>query len=383
MRVLHVVTLLSPDGAYGGPVRVACNQAEELRRRGHQIVLTAAVSGADAEPAGLDVRGFPATTAIPKVGFAGLRARGMTRWLRRHVREFDVVHVHLARDLVTLPAARIVRSAGVPLIVQTHGMIDPSDRLLARPLDRFWTVPILRSAAAVLHLTPREATDLAAVAGPGAELPLRELHNGVPLPAADSPGAGPDGTPEVLYLARMHPRKRPELFVRLAARLHAEGVAARFAMVGPDEGAADPTRQLIDSLAAPVRWEGPLPPQHTAERMARASVYVLASVDEPYPMSVLEAMARGLPVVVTDSCGLAPLIRENACGIVVRSDDLDSLTAAVRELLLQPHIRAEMGAAAARLVRDRLSMNGVAERLEQIYREAHGVVPAGELGVRL
>lgn len=381
MRVLHVVTLLSADGAYGGPVRVAVNQAAALGRRGHEVVLTAAVSGPDAEPAGLEVRGFPAATAIPGVGFAGLRARGMTRWLRRHVREFDLVHVHLARDLVALPAARIARSAGVPLVVQTHGMIDPSDKLLARPLDRFWTVPVLRSAAAVLHLTPREATDLATVAGPGTKLPLRELHNGVPRPASN-PTVAADDSPEVLYLARLHPRKRPELFVRMAARLEADGVAARFAMVGPDEGAAESTRRLIGELSVPMSWEGPLPPHRTTERMARASVYVLASVDEPYPMSVLEAMALGLPVVVTDTCGLAPLIAEHACGVVVPSDDLNALTAAVRELLRQPRIRAAMGAAGARLVRERLSMSGVAERLEQIYFEAAGAVPAREPGVR-
>ncbi|MFD4430696.1 glycosyltransferase, partial [Nocardia sp. NPDC058497] len=94
MRVLHVVTLFSPDGAYGGPVRVACNQAQELTGRGHRVALTAAVSGADAVPSGLEVHGFPAGTAIPGAGFAGLRARGMISWLRRHVREFVVVHVH-------------------------------------------------------------------------------------------------------------------------------------------------------------------------------------------------------------------------------------------------------------------------------------------------
>ncbi|MGM7646581.1 glycosyltransferase [Nocardia sp. JW2] len=373
MRVLHVVTLFSPDGAYGGPVRVACNQARALTDRGHRVALTAAVSGADAVPGELEVHGFPAGTAIPGAGFAGLRARGMISWLRRNVREFDVVHVHLARDLVTLPAARIVLAAGVPLVLQTHGMIDPSDKLLARPLDRFWTVPTLRAAAAVLHLTAREAADLTAVAGQ--QLPLRELQNGVPIPSVERPDAGPDEVPEVLYLARLQARKRPELFVRMAARLRDEGIPARFRMVGPDEGSAVAIEKLIDDLVTPVRWEGALAPQHTAGRMARAGVYVLPSVDEPYPMSVLEAMALGLPVVVTDTCGLAPLIEDNGCGIVVRSDDLEALTTATRKLLQQLRLRREMGEAGARLARTQLSMAGVAERLEQVYRGVCAVRP--------
>ena len=51
------------------------------------------------------------------------------------MRDYDVVHVHVARDFVTLPAATIARRAGVPYVLQPHGMIDPSDHALARPLD--------------------------------------------------------------------------------------------------------------------------------------------------------------------------------------------------------------------------------------------------------
>ena len=372
MRILQVVTLVSPDSAYGGPVRVAENQCTALLSRGHDVHLAAGVRGYDSVP---DMVGavpatlFPVRTTIPRIGFAGLRAAGLVRWVRRHAAEFDVAHVHLARDFVTLPAALALVRAGVPVVAQPHGMIDASNRMLARPLDHYLTKPVLRAASSVLHLTPREFDDLAGVAGDS--IALRELHNGVPetTVSADVERTA-DG--EVLFMARLHPRKRPTMFVRMAAALVDAGVDARFTLVGPDEGEGAAVANLIDefSLHGRVTYEGPLAPAQSITRMGRAKVYVLPSVDEPYPMSVLEAMSVGLPVVVTDTCGLAPLIATAGCGLVVASDDIDSLVAAVRTILETPGLAGEMGENARRTVADRLGMSAVVDILEQNYRRA-------------
>jgi glycosyltransferase involved in cell wall biosynthesis len=75
-------------------------------------------------------------------------------------------------------------------------------------------------------------------------------------------------------------------------------------------------------------------------------------------------------VVVTDTCGLAPLITESRCGIVVRSDDIESLTGAVRAILDTPGLAGEMGENARRAVAQRLGMPAVADILEQSYRRA-------------
>jgi glycosyltransferase involved in cell wall biosynthesis len=372
MRILQVVTLVSPDSAYGGPVRVAENQCTELLRRGHDVRIAAGVRGYDSVPdtvGAVPAQLFPVKTTIPRVGFAGLRAAGLVQWVRDHAAEFDVAHVHLARDFVTLPAALALLRSGTPVVVQPHGMIDASDRLLAKPLDHFLTKPVLRAASSVFHLTPREFDDLAGVAGDS--IALRELHNGVPE-ASDCDDAGRTGDDEVLFLARLHPRKRPKTFVQMAAALVEAGIDARFTLVGPDEGEGAAVANLIEqsSLQSQVTYEGALEPAQSISRMRRAKVYVLPSVDEPYPMSVLEAMSVGLPVVVTDTCGLAPLISESRCGIVVGSDDVDSLTTAVRTILETPGLAREMGENARRTVTQRLGMSAVADLLEQNYWRA-------------
>jgi glycosyltransferase involved in cell wall biosynthesis len=158
----------------------------------------------------------------------------------------------------------------------------------------------------------------------------------------------------------------------MAAALVEAGIDAHFSLVGPDEGEGAAVANLIEqsSLQFRVRYEGPLKPAQSISRMRRAKIYVLPSVDEPYPMSVLEAMSVGLPVVVTDTCGLAPLVAASACGLVVASDDVESLTDAVRTILETPGLASEMGENARRTVTQRLGMSAVADMLEQSYRRA-------------
>ncbi|MBT2588233.1 PqqD family peptide modification chaperone [Arthrobacter sp. ISL-95] len=175
---------------------------------------------------------------------------------------------------------------------------------------------------------------------------------------------------EFLYLARLHRRKRPTVLVEAAAMLattcdkHIE-----VAFVGPDEGEESKVRRQIQATGTSdwITIEGPLTPGSTLDRMRRASVYVLPSVDEPFPMSVLEAMSVGVPVIVTDSCGLAPFIAESGAGIVANSS-VEALSAAMRRFVEEPGLRASAAAAAVELARERFSMYAVTSQLEDVYQ---------------
>ena len=219
-------------------------------------------------------------------------------------------------------------------------MVVPSRHPLAGPLDAVWTRKLLRDARAVLYLTEQEREQLGEVAR--AKLRLVPVGNGVP----DYPPAGrPPGPPEVLFVARMHARKRPLVFVEMAKALLDEGLDARFTLVGPDEGEGTALRAALKSDPR-ISWEGALPPTAIPRRMAAASVYVLPSVREPYPMSVLEAMSVGLPVVVSADCGLAPLVERVRCGIVTEGE-MPAFAAAVKSILGNPTSRSGDGRAGA------------------------------------
>ena len=315
MRILQVVSLLSPDGAFGGPARVAINQSAALIRKGHDVTLAAGTRGYPIPPTdigGVPLRLFPARTLLPGLGFPGMWVPGLIRWFDAHAGDFDVVHFHFGRDLMVLPVAALARRLRLPYVLQTHGMVIPSRNPLAGPLDTLWTRRLLADARAVFYLTDLERTQLREVAH--AEITLAQLHNGVP----DYP-AGPErtGVTEVLCLARLHARKRPTLFVAVAKQLLAEGLDARFTLVGPDEGEAAAVQAAIGGETR-ITWAGAIDPADAPSRLAKATAYVLAAEREPYPMAVLEAMSVGLPVVVCDDCGLAPTIAETRAGVVTK-----------------------------------------------------------------
>lgn len=179
---------------------------------------------------------------------------------------------------------------------------------------------------------------------------------------------------EFLYLARLHRRKRPVVLVEAAAML-AQTIGKRIevAFVGPDEGEESRVRQQIRATGTSdwIRVEGPLEPGSTLERMRKAAVYVLPSIDEPFPMSVLEAMSVGVPVIVTDSCGLAPFIADAGAGLVCDAS-VEGLSAALRRFVDEPGLRASSSAAALHLARNQFSMEVVSNQLEDVYQSLSG-----------
>lgn len=397
MRVLHAVTLHSPTHAFGGPVRVALNLAQGLRARGHEARLLALGDGFGApgpaetgraaprgerlptEVEGVPARLFQARRLLP-LGFSGITSPALLAAAGRVVRDADIVHVHLARDLVTLPVALAALRAGKPLVLQTHGMVDPSDRLLAKVLDALAVRRVLRRASAVLYLTGHERRGLEAVAAgkrgpladpgsqarsgdPGGPLRLVRLVNGVP---AQEARPTPSGPPRILYAARLQARKRPQDFVAAVPEILRHHPEAEFVVAGPDEGELASVQALISrlGLGERVHCPGPLSAGEMLAELRHAHVYVLPSVDEPFPMSVLEALAAGTPAVVTRSNGLAGDIADAGAGRVV--DGAPELAGAVLELL-DPATAGAASTAARKLAAESFSMDAVLDTLLGVY----------------
>ncbi|MEN2740518.1 glycosyltransferase [Microbacterium sp. X-17] len=368
MKIAQVVTYLSPDGAFGGPTRVAEAQCAALAEQGHEVQLFAAApidAPAETLVDGYRLRLFPARRLSSRLGFAGMRAVGLTPALRREAPFLDVAHVHLARDLVTLPAARALKRTGVPYVVQPHGMIDASDRVLAGPVDALWTRSALREAERVLTLTSQEDDDMASIE-PRAQ--VSRIRNGIRV---ETPPAYEGREQIVLFLARLHPRKRPVAFVEMAALVSARCPEARFVLAGPDEGELAAARQAVDrlGLAAVVEIHGAVSPDQTDALLRSAGVYVLPSVGEVFPMTVLEAFRAGTPVVVTDSLGISDDCREYEAAIVT-DGSVPSLADAVASVLNERDQALVLRSGALDYLRERLDISSVALSLSALYEGA-------------
>jgi glycosyltransferase involved in cell wall biosynthesis len=344
---------------------VAAAQCEALASLGHDVTLFAAApvdTASSRELNGYLEQLYPAKRLSARLGFAGMHAPGLRSRLSTGG-DFDIAHVHLARDLVTLPAIRSFERAGVPTVAQPHGMIDRSQRPLAALIDGLATRRALEQARAVLSLTAEEDGELAHVA-PRAR--VRRIANGIRIPPIPSYS---DRDDEVLFLARLHPRKRPLTFIAMAELVAEQHASTRFTLVGPDEGEGAAVQAAIERsrFRDRIEWRGAASPDDTATLLAGAAAFVLPSVGEVFPMTMLEAFAAGTPTVATDSLGIADDCREYGAAAIT-DGSTQQLALAVRKVLEDPDHASELRRGGERFLRERLDIDAVAAQLEQLYQ---------------
>ncbi|MGY1774398.1 glycosyltransferase [Geodermatophilus sp. SYSU D00804] len=366
LRIAHVVPYVSQDGGYGGPVAVAVEQSRSLAAMGHQVSLLGGWDGqAELHVPGVEVHLERTRRVLPSGHFSALFAPGVARRLREL--DSDIAHLHLPRDLtVTAAALRLKRSTTVA-IAQTHGMVTPSSGRVTRTFDRFWMRPALRGIRHQVVLHDREPT-LVSSGLVDAHCEVHVVPNGVRSPESHAAWQSP---PEVLYCSRLHPRKRPQVFVELAARLLASGVNARFSLIGADEGSLAHVMDLVEhhGMGDAVRYEGALPHSQVIARLTRAQCFVLPSVDEPFPMALLEALSVGLPSVLTDSTGISDELRRNG-GAHVTDGSVEQMTEAVRTVIESDASGWSQLSAEALGAAQRYSADKMRDRLVEVYQAA-------------
>ncbi|MDQ0695171.1 glycosyltransferase [Streptomyces sp. W4I9-2] len=380
MKILHVVTLHTPDHAFGGPTRVAFNLSRVQRAAGDDARVMALGDGfpegeLPGRVEGVPVHLFQARHLLPMFEVSGITSATLLRTARRMMRGADLVHVHLMRDLVTLPAALLALVSRTPLVVQTHGMIDPTEKKVAQLTDLLGVRKVLREADAVLHLTEMERVDVNDVAAPVPLTRTVRLVNGV-RPQERKPARDPGRPPTVLFLARIQERKRPEDFVSAMPHVLARHPDARFVLAGPDTGALAGTLALARKLgvADSLDHVGPLEHDQVLAADREADVYVLPAIEEPFPVSVLEAMSVGTPVVITRTCGQAPDVAGAGAGRVIDSRvgedaaNARKVADAILELL-EPEAAERAGKAAWELVNEQFTIEAVTATLRRTYED--------------
>lgn len=155
-------------------------------------------------------------------------------------------------------------------------------------------------------------------------------------PRSDEGRRADESDMSCLYVGQISHRKGVHVLLD-AARLLC-GMAVTFQLVGP---LVSP--EVLDALPENVRWVGRTPHQGVAEAMRAADVFVLPSLEDAYGLVVVEAMASGLPVVVTEQVGASEAIRQGREGFIVPAGDPMALAGAIRRLAESEELRGRMG----------------------------------------
>jgi glycosyltransferase involved in cell wall biosynthesis len=318
--------------------------AAELERRRPGSVLTYFVLGAPAGPAW----GDGSLQVVPVPG--GHLRRSLL--LRRRLREMhragaiDVVATQSATDEGWIALGSVGRK-GVPVVAQLHG--DPfSPAHLATGRARRL---VRRARMKVMErLLPRYA----AIRVVGTELVAHVEARGarravvIPVPSMDdATQAEVERGANVLYVGRMTPEKRLDVWVEVAAFVRHRRPDVSFDLVGDGPDRARTEEQVADlGLGDAVRFHGFLPHDRLAPLYSQAGVFLLTSDHEGFGRVLVEAARAGTPVVSTDIPGPRDVVTDGVTGHLRPGNDVEALGEAVLALLDDPAAAATMGNAA-------------------------------------
>lgn len=294
-------------------------------------------------------------------------ARGLGRLVDELVRRRPaLVYLHSASDASfwrKAIAAGLTRLARRPYIVHVHGGAFADFYRRSRPPAQWVIRRMLRGARAVITLTPSWARELQAITG----RPTVTIPNPVRVPAGR---ADPARRPaHVVTLARIGPEKGSFVLVRAFAAIAGDHPGARLVLAG--DGSQEEARRVAEETGVADRLDltGWIGPDARDALLAEAAVFVLPSRIEGLPVSMLEAMAHALPVVVTPVGGIPDAIDDGVTGVLVPIDDVERLAAAIGGLLADPARATAMGAAAREVVAGTYELDAVAVRIGDLIAE--------------
>jgi glycosyltransferase involved in cell wall biosynthesis len=343
MRMLVCVPWYAPARGLGGIVTVALATVKGALDAGHEVtvattdarLLSSRVpADAPAEPRGARVVRFPnlshrlASTNVPL-------PRGLRSWLRDHIREFDVVLLLEVYSSVSVLGARAASRAGVPYVLAANGTLPATpERGRAVPKRVFlelWGRRTVREASACLYLSENEREEYLAA---GAE-PSRLYAMPPPLELPDPGTVSRDPAPTVLYLGQLHPIKRIDVLIDAFARVRAALPDARLEVAGAPTAHGETLKAQVAQLGLvdSVVFRGLVREEEKGRLLASAHVFALLSASEGLPLTPIEALACGTPVVLSPGCQLPQV--DGVAGIVCDGSAMGAADALL-ELLNDP-----------------------------------------------
>lgn len=382
MRILHVIHSANPAG--GGPIEAVKQLAAVHVRDGHDVEVVT-LDAADApwnSAAELRIHAFG--SSVPGYGFNSR----LIPWLRERARGFDIVVSHGLWLFNGLAVWQALRGSKTPYCVFPHGMLDPWFRR-RYPLKHakkwlYWQAVeqrVLRDADAVLFTCEEERVQARQSFSPyrcheivvsfGTARPFGDVERQRAAFLQKFPQLS--GKRLLLFLGRVHEKKGCRELIEAFQRVSTNGAHARFhlVMAGP---ADNPYGRELEAAttrhgsAGSVTWTGMLSGDLKWGAFHSADAFVLPSHQENFGIAVAEALACGVPVLISNKVNIWREIEQDRAGLV-ESDDVEGTTRLLRRWgALEAGVRAEMQSAARSCFAARFEMKKAACDLLNVFQ---------------
>jgi glycosyltransferase involved in cell wall biosynthesis len=386
LNILHVIPTLDP--AAGGPPRIALRLAAGAAALGHRVTLLAYDAPAARGAIEQELREIPAGDQLklellpPPNRVEAAFGRGARRAIDRIIRDQTIVHTHSLWTGICRAAHASALAHRVPFVLLANGMLDPwsmRQKSLKKQVALAMGLRKTLNRAAFIHVANEyEKQGVRAV---GVTAPVEIIPNGInpqefdPLPEpgrfyAQHPEL--NGQPYILFLSRLHYKKGLDYLAAAFAIVAKQRPDVRLVVAGPDEGARQPFEQAIAAanLSDRVHVVGSIYSRDRYAAFRDAACFCLPSRQEGFSVAILEAMACGTAVVISDGCHF-PEVAPRGAGEVVPLD-ARVIADVLQRVLGDEALRCRMGETGRAMVLSEYSWPRIAERMIQAYKRATG-----------
>ena len=297
---------------------------------------------------------------------------GMAQWVWKNVGSYDVIHVHATLSTMSSFCTWASARRRVPYVIRPLGTLSIYTFTNRHPLRKRVYFKLvdrrLINRAYALHFTAKQEQEKTA------RLALKAKSVVVPLPftkADHAPAANRNGA-TILFLSRIHPKKGLDLLIPAFEKVSREFPEARLIVAGAGDVAYGTKlhRQIAErGIAARVSFPGFVEGAAKDELLSACGIFALPSYEENFGIAIIEALAAGMPVVITKGVDTWHDVALYKSGLVAEQN-VDGVADALRQLLGDAALRTCMGEAGRRQVADLYAPERVGAKLVDLYRAA-------------
>jgi glycosyltransferase involved in cell wall biosynthesis len=384
MRILHIIPSIAP--LRGGPSQAIVQMVKSLRDQGiDAAIATTNDNGKDLldvplqqcinyedVPVWFFARFSPNLNSIREFAFSA----SFTSWLWDSISNYDLIHVHAIFSYPSTMAMAIARIKKIPYIVRPLGQLCTWSLQQSDRKKQFYLNLIERQnlEGATIHYTSlaeqQEAIPLE-LSSPSFILP-----HGLTLPPL-IPDAKqifltklnlPSDQKIILFLSRLHPKKGLDYLIPALAQVSQHSFSFVIAGSGEPEFVSEIENALsIHNLTERSHLVGFVSGKEKDLLLQGADLFVLSSRSENFGVAVLEALAAGIPALVTPGVALAGVIEKEQVGMVTAELSIQAIATKLEDFFADPQLTAEMGDRGRKLIADKYTWESIASQLAEIY----------------
>ena len=391
LKVLQIIPSISL--IYGGPSQMirGLSQALAQQDRIAQVTILTTDANGDIDEAPLNV---PLNQPIFQDGYEILHFRcspfrrykfspALLSWLWQNAHRYDIAHIHALFSPISTAAATLCRWRKLPYLMRPLGTLDPADLQKKKQLKQLYATLLEKpniTGAAALHFTSKQESEVSErfdTTTPEVIIPLGVCPPKLPNKAAAQATVRQQFNissehPLMLFMSRIDPKKGFDLLLPALAQLHEQNCPFHLLLCGANpQDRAYETSIKEKVSAAPwsqqVTLNGFVSGQLKAQILSAADLFVLPSYYENFGISVAEAMAAQIPVVISNQVHIWPAIQASQSGWVVPTET-PALTQALKAALSDPAERQQRGKNARQCAIENYSWQAIAQKLTDSYQ---------------